>query len=888
MMFNTGDLILDAVILSIVARTPEGTYGYKITQDVRSKMDVPESTFYPLLKQMQMDGYLEVYHKDLGGRSRRFYKITESGKERLEFCQQNWTNYLQNASSLLMSAPTQQGAPSMEMQPEAVQHAMVEAPVVEPVAQPVMVEAPAVEPVAQPVMAEVPVVEPAAQPVVAEAPVVEPAEPEFHIASSSEVMTDMEFSIGGDEVISDGNDLLSDEGDLFELDSTASNGAISIGEPEVVQPVMVEVPVAEPVAQPVMVEAPVVEPVAQPVMVEVPVAEPVAQPVVAEAPVVEPVAQPVVAEVPVVETPVQPVVAETPAVETPVAEVDDEADFLAEMALGQAEEAELVEEAEPEATETLEENMSELENLLSQLRTFETVMNAHKEQTETPASEASNTTNTINITDINAVADMLTPSSQSVPTETQPVNDVAPFSRYEEVRNPDTDDSVNSLVDLLKDDQPAKKTGFFKSKVAKASNSIKNMVSDTANAASSVEDVSTASAPQQSVKTPAPIKFVEVRNPDTDDSVNSLVDLLKDDQPKQKARFFRPKAAKETVAETIPSQPVVEKNVASEAKTFQNVKLTEVRSPETDDAVNSLVDLLKDDNSSSKPKLFKAWGNKSASNTQTASTPVAAAKAVEPAVQSAPVEMKEVRSPETDDAVNSLVDLLKEDTSSSKPKLFRSRAQKSAAPEKTPIPVVAKEVPVTPSQPVREVSDSSNSVDSLVDLLKENSTEQKPVSIFGKASAKSYTKVTAPNPVPATPVASSPVEPVASATVQDTEIPKPVVSEPKVFAPKVSSVTNKPTSAKSFEAKAASPNARPVETTATITKPLEAKAISTNPTVAKAAEAKSVETKAVVTPKAEAAKPDTAPAAQETAKEEIPMDSFKYRLMQANLLPDEK
>ena len=52
MMFNTGDLILDAVILSIVARTPEGTYGYKITQDVRSKMDVPESTFYPLLKQM--------------------------------------------------------------------------------------------------------------------------------------------------------------------------------------------------------------------------------------------------------------------------------------------------------------------------------------------------------------------------------------------------------------------------------------------------------------------------------------------------------------------------------------------------------------------------------------------------------------------------------------------------------------------------------------------------------------------------------------------------------------------------------------------------------------------------------------------------------------------
>ena len=60
MMFNTSELILDAVILSIVASTPEGISGFKIVQNVRSKIDVPENTFYPLLKQMQADGYLEV------------------------------------------------------------------------------------------------------------------------------------------------------------------------------------------------------------------------------------------------------------------------------------------------------------------------------------------------------------------------------------------------------------------------------------------------------------------------------------------------------------------------------------------------------------------------------------------------------------------------------------------------------------------------------------------------------------------------------------------------------------------------------------------------------------------------------------------------------------
>ena len=123
MMFNTSELILDAVILSIVASTPEGISGFKIVQNVRSKIDVPENTFYPLLKQMQADGYLEVYHKDIGGRSRRFYKITDAGREHLTYCQQTWNSYLQGASSLLMTGaaqPAAEPAPAMESAPQAV------------------------------------------------------------------------------------------------------------------------------------------------------------------------------------------------------------------------------------------------------------------------------------------------------------------------------------------------------------------------------------------------------------------------------------------------------------------------------------------------------------------------------------------------------------------------------------------------------------------------------------------------------------------------------------------------------------------------------------------------------------------------------------------------
>ena len=36
MVFNTGAALLDAIVLAVVSNEKDGTYGYKITQDVRS------------------------------------------------------------------------------------------------------------------------------------------------------------------------------------------------------------------------------------------------------------------------------------------------------------------------------------------------------------------------------------------------------------------------------------------------------------------------------------------------------------------------------------------------------------------------------------------------------------------------------------------------------------------------------------------------------------------------------------------------------------------------------------------------------------------------------------------------------------------------------------
>ncbi len=93
MVFNTGAALLDAIVLAVVSKEKEGTYGYKITQDVRQAIEVSESTLYPVLRRLQKDGCLEVYDMECGGRNRRYYKITDRGNAQLNRYQTEWETY---------------------------------------------------------------------------------------------------------------------------------------------------------------------------------------------------------------------------------------------------------------------------------------------------------------------------------------------------------------------------------------------------------------------------------------------------------------------------------------------------------------------------------------------------------------------------------------------------------------------------------------------------------------------------------------------------------------------------------------------------------------------------------------------------------------------------
>ena len=100
MVFNTGAALLDAIVLAVVSREPEGAYGYKITQDVRQVIALSESTLYPVLRRLQKDECLEVYDRECAGRNRRYYKATERGRSQLNLYKSEWLRYSARINSI--------------------------------------------------------------------------------------------------------------------------------------------------------------------------------------------------------------------------------------------------------------------------------------------------------------------------------------------------------------------------------------------------------------------------------------------------------------------------------------------------------------------------------------------------------------------------------------------------------------------------------------------------------------------------------------------------------------------------------------------------------------------------------------------------------------------
>lgn len=91
MAFKIESKLLDACALAILSKGD--TYGYEITQQFKQAIIISESTLYPVLRRLQKEKLCMTYDEPYQGRNRRYYSITDAGREQLMDYRKQWQDY---------------------------------------------------------------------------------------------------------------------------------------------------------------------------------------------------------------------------------------------------------------------------------------------------------------------------------------------------------------------------------------------------------------------------------------------------------------------------------------------------------------------------------------------------------------------------------------------------------------------------------------------------------------------------------------------------------------------------------------------------------------------------------------------------------------------------
>lgn len=80
--------ILEVCVLAAIK--DEESYGYKIIKDLQPYVRLSESTLYTILKRLEESKMLTVRSAEHGGRLRKYYRITEAGRKRIDEFRAEW------------------------------------------------------------------------------------------------------------------------------------------------------------------------------------------------------------------------------------------------------------------------------------------------------------------------------------------------------------------------------------------------------------------------------------------------------------------------------------------------------------------------------------------------------------------------------------------------------------------------------------------------------------------------------------------------------------------------------------------------------------------------------------------------------------------------------
>ncbi len=92
--------VLELCVLSLLKK--RDCYGYEISEYLSGHVDIADGTVYPILRKLKSDGLLTTYlEEESGGPPRKYYSLTETGREIYEKDRNEYLNFARTVETLL-------------------------------------------------------------------------------------------------------------------------------------------------------------------------------------------------------------------------------------------------------------------------------------------------------------------------------------------------------------------------------------------------------------------------------------------------------------------------------------------------------------------------------------------------------------------------------------------------------------------------------------------------------------------------------------------------------------------------------------------------------------------------------------------------------------------
>ncbi len=92
--------VLELCVLALVKQ--QDRYGYELVQHISQQIEIAEGTVYPLLRRLTQEQYFQTYLQESDeGPPRKYYRLTDKGREYLLQLQTEWLAFVKGVNVLL-------------------------------------------------------------------------------------------------------------------------------------------------------------------------------------------------------------------------------------------------------------------------------------------------------------------------------------------------------------------------------------------------------------------------------------------------------------------------------------------------------------------------------------------------------------------------------------------------------------------------------------------------------------------------------------------------------------------------------------------------------------------------------------------------------------------